>query len=88
LEAAARDGRDYAEFMLHSSEFKPGGSPTFADKRSIENLYRDLEVLFSTAAERFEGATLHGYYQQFSNHRQPRRESRRVPSIAYEETLQ
>lgn len=48
----------YAEFMLHSSEFMPGGSPKFPTPASIEALYDDLEVLFARAAERFRGATL------------------------------
>ncbi|MGM3309874.1 deacetylase, partial [Enterobacter hormaechei subsp. steigerwaltii] len=32
-------GNDYVEFMLHSSEFMPGGSPTFKDEAAIEGLY-------------------------------------------------
>lgn len=37
----------YIEFMLHSSELMPGGSPTFARKGQIEKLYDDLGILFS-----------------------------------------
>lgn len=51
----------YAEFMLHSSEFMPGGSPTFPDAASVERLYAHLEQLFARAAEQFQGATLAGY---------------------------
>jgi hypothetical protein len=58
LDRALREQRSYAEFMLHSSEFMPGGSPTFRTRESIEDLYRDLEQLFSRAAESFTGATL------------------------------
>jgi hypothetical protein len=58
LQRALREQRSYAEFMLHSSEFMPGGSPTFRTRESIEQLYRDLEQLFSRAAESFTGATL------------------------------
>ena len=32
------EGRSYAEFMLHSSEFMPGGSPTFQTEADIERL--------------------------------------------------
>lgn len=39
--------RDYAMFMIHSSELMPGRSPTFKDERSIEKLYKNLEALFA-----------------------------------------
>ena len=61
----ADEGRDYAEFMLHSSEFMPGGSPTFQDEPSIERLYEQLEALFSWVATRFEAMTLHNYRRRF-----------------------
>ena len=51
----------YLEFMLHSSELMPGGSPTFPDTNSIERLYDDLEVLFETIAKHAKGATLAEY---------------------------
>ncbi|WP_338635090.1 polysaccharide deacetylase family protein [Erwinia persicina] len=54
---------DYVEFMLHSSEFMPGGSPTFATEQHIERLYQDLEQLFSWLSERTVGKTLAEYYQ-------------------------
>ncbi|MGL5223463.1 MAG: deacetylase, partial [Plesiomonas shigelloides] len=54
---------DYVEFMLHSSEFMPGGSPTFKTKQDIEQLYRDLEETFAWLAQRTQGATLAEYYQ-------------------------
>ena len=58
---AAAEGRPYVEFMLHSSEFMPGGSPTFTTAEDIEELYRDMEKLFSAAARYFSGATLTEY---------------------------
>lgn len=57
------EGQDYVEFMLHSSEFMPGGSPTFATEQHIERLYQDLEQLFSWLSERTVGKTLAEYYQ-------------------------
>ena len=65
LERAHRDGRPYVEFMLHSSEFMPGGSPTFRTPESIEALYRDLDRLFSRASSRFAGATLAEFDRSF-----------------------
>jgi len=48
----------YAQFMLHSSELMPGGSPRFPTAGHIERLYADLEQFFAAAACRFRGATL------------------------------
>ncbi|WMQ74059.1 MAG: hypothetical protein GPOALKHO_001077 [Sodalis sp.] len=56
-------GSDHVEFMLHSSEFMPGGSPTFKDETAIERLYHDLEVLFDELQNRVIGMTLAQYYQ-------------------------
>ncbi|EKS7793339.1 deacetylase [Edwardsiella piscicida] len=55
--------RDYVEFMLHSSEFMPGGSPTFRNEQDIERLYHDLEALFDWLAPQVTGQTLAEYYQ-------------------------
>jgi hypothetical protein len=40
------------EFMLHSSELMPGGSPTFRTAEQIEVLYRHLETLFARLSAR------------------------------------
>ena len=53
---------DYVMFMIHSSELMPGGSPTFKNSESIESLYKDLEVLFRNASQKYEGCTLREYY--------------------------
>jgi hypothetical protein len=53
LRAALSGGAGYAEFMLHSSELMPGGSPAFPDNSSIEKLYDDLEAVFAAAARSF-----------------------------------
>lgn len=63
LNAAVSHGRPYVQFMLHSSELMPGGSPTFKDSQSIESLYADLETLFSLASEWMIGCTLSEYYE-------------------------
>lgn len=57
------EGKSYVEFMLHSSEFMPGGSPTFKDEASIEQLYRDLEELFEWLSERTQGMTMGEFYK-------------------------
>lgn len=43
---------DYAMFMLHSSEMMPGGSPSFPDKKSIEEMYNCVEKLFAYAKQK------------------------------------
>ena len=58
---AASEQRNYLQFTLHSSEFMPGGSPTFTTDESIEALYRDMEILFAEIARNFRGMTLTGY---------------------------
>jgi len=62
------EGHDYVEFMLHSSEFMPGGSPTFKTAKDIEVLYQDLERLFEWLSQRTVGMTLAEYYQKKVNH--------------------
>ena len=55
LTQARQEKRAYVEFMLHSSEFLPGGSPKFRHQKDIEALYDTLEALFSTASQTFKG---------------------------------
>ncbi len=62
---ALNQQKGYVEFMLHSSELMPGGSPTFRTSDDIEALYCDLEALFSTVNGKYIGATLDDYYQLF-----------------------
>ena len=56
--AAATEQWPHVEFMLHSSEFMPGGSPTFANEDAIERLYEDMEAVFEAAARTCRGQTL------------------------------
>jgi hypothetical protein len=62
LERATKSNYDCVEFMLHSSELMPGGSPYFPQHSDIEVLYSNLDGLFRTAAKVFRGATLTDYY--------------------------
>lgn len=48
----------HLEFVLHSSEFMPGGSPVFPDAASIERLYEHLDVLFKQISQSCIGMTL------------------------------
>ena len=49
-------------FMLHSSEMMPGGSPSFPDEKSIEELYECIEKLFVYAKQKgYMGCKLSDY---------------------------
>lgn len=67
VERSLAQGHDYVEFMLHSSEFMPGGSPTFKTQQDIEGLYRELEQLFDWLHSLTVGKTLAEYYQDKIN---------------------
>jgi hypothetical protein len=71
LKQAHAEKRDCVEFMLHSSELMPGGSPRFPRDKDIASLYHDLETLFSTASKVCKGATLTDYYHEFCRHHIP-----------------
>jgi hypothetical protein len=64
VEVSLAQGHDHLEFMLHSSEFMPGGSPTFKTEQDIEGLYRDLGQLFDSLHQRTVSMTLAEYYQR------------------------
>jgi hypothetical protein len=53
----------HLEFMLHSSELMPGGSPGFTTPEAVEKLYDDLKVLFDFTRGKFRAATLKEYYE-------------------------
>lgn len=62
-----KSNADHAEFILHSSELMPGGSPTFRSKESIENLYFHMELLFKEASSSYFGLTLSQFREYFIN---------------------
>jgi hypothetical protein len=47
---ALERGLPVLEFMLHSAEFMPGGSPTFKEAEQVEVLYEHLGTLFARVA--------------------------------------
>lgn len=63
LARARRENWRHVEFMLHSSELMPGGSPGFPTPDSIAKLYDDLEALFDFASQGFFGQTLDEFRQ-------------------------
>lgn len=59
--------RKYLEFMIHSSELMPGGSPYFTTERSIEEHYKTLELFFEHLTINYEGISLYDYALQIKN---------------------
>lgn len=72
--AARRDGGEpHLEFMVHSSELMPGGSPEFRTAADIELLYEHLEVLFDELSAWCSGTTLAEFRAQYDDRGQVRR---------------
>ena len=70
IEEVNKSESDYIMFMLHSSELMPGGSPRFPNKESIEQLYKELEIVFRYAKDKgFVGTTLKDYYKIYAEKR-------------------
>ena len=65
--AARTEGMTHLEFMAHSSELMPGGSPTFKDALAIERLYEHLEKLFAELSSWCRGVTLKEFDARFRN---------------------
>lgn len=59
--ANKRKRTSYLEFMIHSSELMPGGSPLFATEKSIDKLYQNINTVFEIIAKFYDGITLSEY---------------------------
>lgn len=56
---------DYIEYMMHSSEMMPAGSPYFKNDQSIEELYSNLRKTFMVVRDMgYKGITLNNYYEK------------------------
>ena len=64
LKAVPNSGRDdsHLEFMVHSSELMPGGSPEFRSVGDIDRLYAALAVLFEKLSRFSHGMTLREFH--------------------------
>ena len=61
-------GNDYLEFMIHSSELMPGGSPYFKDEIDINHMYYSMDQLFAYIRELgYEGEKLESYTNRYWN---------------------
>lgn len=61
---ARADGVAHMEFMVHSSELMPGGSPMFQNASEIELLYQHLEMLFEDLSAWCRGMTLKDFWRE------------------------
>jgi hypothetical protein len=62
---ARAEGATHMEFMLHSSQLMPGGSPSLRNASDIERLYESLEILFGAVAGWCRGMTLKEFHAWF-----------------------
>lgn len=66
LARRAREQRPtHMQFMLHSSELMPGGSPSFQSVPDIDRLYAHLELLFEDLSTWCRGMTLGEFREQW-----------------------
>lgn len=61
------DGASHMEFMLHSSELMPGGSPVYRNAAEIDRMYAHLEILFEELSGWCHGSTLQEFEAQLQN---------------------
>ena len=62
---AREQGAEHVEFMMHSSELMPGGSPIFRNASDIDRLYEHLEILFEELSTWCCGMTLKEFHAWF-----------------------
>jgi hypothetical protein len=65
LRTVRREGRDYVQLSLHSSELLQRGSPSFTTTEELERLYDDLAAIFEYAQKGYTGCTLSDYYERY-----------------------
>ncbi|MBR3099245.1 MAG: hypothetical protein IKH18_06710 [Clostridia bacterium] len=58
------DQTPYLEFMIHSSELMPGGSPYGKDQDSVERIYDRITQLFRYVSRDYVGISLQDYYSE------------------------
>lgn len=65
VDMVSLEGSDYLEFVLHSSELMPGGSPYFSTENDVVQLYQHLEELFYFISKQYIGRTLIEYRDEY-----------------------
>ena len=63
MQECEKDGIDYVEFMIHSSELMVGGSPYCKTEDAIRDCYQKMDEIFTYAIKRgYKGVSLKEYY--------------------------
>lgn len=66
-ENVAKEENGYLEFMIHSSELMPGGSPYFKSEEEIDLLYMIMRQYFGWVSENdYEGVSLSDYVDDWN----------------------
>lgn len=60
---------DYLEFMMHSSEFMPGGSPYYTTQHEIDDMFALLDRIYSIIKTEYQGCTLKEYGHIYTENR-------------------
>lgn len=69
LDKVKQTNEEYVEFMIHSSELMPGGSPSFVSNATIEELYSRMDMLFEYAKQSgYEGYTFKTWEEERNKH--------------------
>ena len=64
--SAKQNGLPVMEFMIHSSELMPGGSPYAKDQQAVEFTYQQIEDMFKFfKKQKMQGMTLSEFYYDF-----------------------
>lgn len=64
--SAQKNDLPFVQFMIHSSELMPGGSPYAKNEEEIERTYKQLETMFAYFKEQgLKGSTLSEFYYDF-----------------------
>lgn len=68
IQVVENEKEEYMEFMMHSSELMPGGSPYYTTEEAIEKMYKELTLLFDYVSMKgYSGVTLAEMYNMYSN---------------------
>lgn len=63
IETSKKNGFDYVDLMIHSSELMPGGSPYCKNLDDVNQMLLKVECVFKTVQKEYKGITLKEYYE-------------------------
>lgn len=64
IEVVESKKNDYLEFMIHSTELMPGGSPYTQNALEVERLYEKIYEIFDFISQEYQGISLCDYYSR------------------------